>query len=370
MGVVKIHRDFEIENISFRKTSQIKDKNISRINYLLQYGKYQSTLDVEDIDFTAQDATSLQKTCLEHTKENDNTIPVNDDLEAAKVFFHKHFFSMFVCMLTGLYTLMFIPSIARLLFYTKKSDNPIKAFNRYLSTLNHTVQWYFSPKERTKSLKKVRKLHAMAVKQTLSKVKDENCVVTDNGAVPMSQFDLVVTQWAFIGAALTRPKSIGLCDVTTRELHLLTNQMYKVGRDLGISNEFNLCSGTLEETIQYAKDIENYVIIPALELNQDFESMAGHLMKGVNILNPFIDPLAFSAWTHKIFGAQKSYHKRREMLVSYKSRIFYHLHDFLFEWVLKNNFLNWVVIGFFNTLMDLTGQLHEKFRILRNELPI
>ena len=97
MGVVKIHRDFEIENITLRKSSQTKDKNISRINYLLEYGKYQSTLDVEDKDLTVQDDTQVQKTCLEHTKENDSSTHINDDLEAAKVFFHQHFFSMFVC---------------------------------------------------------------------------------------------------------------------------------------------------------------------------------------------------------------------------------------------------------------------------------
>ena len=111
MGVVKIHRDFEIENVALRKSSQTKDKNISRINYLLQYGKYQPTLDVDDKDLTVQDDTQVQKTCLEHTKETDNSIYVKDDLEAAKLFFHQHFFSMFVCMLTGLYTLMFLSLI-------------------------------------------------------------------------------------------------------------------------------------------------------------------------------------------------------------------------------------------------------------------
>ena len=133
----------------------------------------------------------------------------------------------------------------------------------------------------------------------------------------MSQFDMVLTQWAFIGAALTRPKSIGLSDISAMDLTHLTKQMYVVGKELGIADTFNLCLGSLEEIIQYAKDIEYYVIQPALESDNDFQSMAKYLLEGVNILNPFIDPLAFASWTHRLFGAKNSNLKRVSQLVSY-----------------------------------------------------
>ena len=296
-----------------------KRQNLPRINQLLRYGKYQTTLDEDDEDLSITDQHSAIDSHLDHFRETN----IEDDLKNSKKFFHDHFFAIFVCMLSGLYTLMFIPSISRLLFYTKNSDNPIKAFSRYLDTLNHTIQWYNNPEERTKSLKTVRKLHAIAARQTLKRIREENCIVTDNEAVPMSQYDLVLTQWAFIGAILTRPNKIGLIGISKLQLKSISNQMYKVGRDLGIVNKFNLCSGTLEDTIQYAKDIEKYVITPALECNEDFENMSVHLMNGVNILNPFIDPIAFSAWTHRLYCANKSYQRRYEMLVSYKSFCIY-----------------------------------------------
>ena len=328
-----------------QKSRKSDQRQFSRIEYLLKHGKCQPMLNEED----EVDTISY----LEHTQENTNVDDTNVNFEAAKEFFRRNFFSIFVCMLTGLYTLMFIPSISRLLFYTKKSDNPIKAFSRYLDTLNHTIQWYMSPKERTKSLKTVRKLHTMALKQTLRKIEDEDCVVTDQGAVPMSQFDLVLTQWAFIGAALIRSKDIGLRDVTQAELRYLTNQMYQVGRELGIANKFNLCSGNLEDIIEYAKDIESFVIRPALESEKEFESMSKHLMKGVNVLNPFIDPDAFSTWTHKLFGAKRSYQRRVENLRSYKSRVLYFLLIFLFKYVLNIKPIRWFAVFPLNTLMDL-----------------
>ena len=356
------------ENVS---VPQPETQRLSRIQRLLQYGKYQGTLDVDDVDLSIKDSFSSKRTTLDDGHGSNDTSTIDDDMNAAKEFFRDHFFAIFVCMLSGLYTLMFIPSISILLFYTRKSDNPIKAFTRYLDTLNHTIQWYSSPFDRTKSLKTVRKLHAIAARQTLGRIREEKCLVTENRAVPMSQYDLVLTQWAFIGAILTQPDRIGIPDVSKVQLKSIANQMYKVGRDLGISNDFNLCSGPIEDTIQYAKDIEKYVITPALELDKDFESMSVHLMNGVNILNPFIDPLAFSTWTHKLYSAKKSYQRRFEMLLSYKSWCFYYLQLFLFEYVLCNNLLKWTVTMSLNTMMDMNvhmANLHRQ-RITKKYYP-
>ena len=352
MGSITLD-DLTMENITLPQSYR---KNRTRIEHLLQNGKFQGTLDEEDEDYTTNEMD-----VNDTVRKNDATNSY-DDLNAAKEFFHQNFFTIFVCMLSGLYTLMFIPSISRLLFYTKNSDNPIKAYTRYLDTLNHTIQWYHSPIERKKSLKTVRKLHAMAAKQTLIRIREENCIVAENGAVPMSQYDLVLTQWAFIGAILTRPDKIGLGGASKTQLKTITNQMYKVGRDLGISNAFNLCSGTLEDTIEYAKDIEKYVITPALEAEDDFESMSMHLMNGMNIFNPFIDPIAFSTWTHKLYSANKSHQRRFKMLVSYKSWSFYYLQLFLFDYLLCNNVVKWITIISLNTMMDMNVYMANLLR--------
>ena len=52
--------------------------------------------------------------------------------EMAQKFFDQNIFSCFVSMLSGLYCLMFIPSIVKVLHSTGKSDSPKKAFIRYV----------------------------------------------------------------------------------------------------------------------------------------------------------------------------------------------------------------------------------------------
>ena len=78
---------------------------------------------------------------------------------------------------------MYIPSIVEVLFNTGKSGTPELAFQRYLRTLNNVLRWYdLKPIQRVKSLESVRRIHANVAKK-------EN----------MTQYDMVITQWAFIG---------------------------------------------------------------------------------------------------------------------------------------------------------------------------
>ena len=67
------------------------------------------------------------------TQEPDTNIDKeNNHIEKARQFFHENLFACFVGMLSGLYCLMFIPSIVKVLHSTGKSGDPKKAFNRYL----------------------------------------------------------------------------------------------------------------------------------------------------------------------------------------------------------------------------------------------
>ena len=48
-------------------------------------------------------------------------------------FFNANFFSLFVCMLTGLLSLMFVPGIVTILHFTGRSDTPTLAFRSKLN---------------------------------------------------------------------------------------------------------------------------------------------------------------------------------------------------------------------------------------------
>jgi hypothetical protein len=104
-------------------------------------------------------------------------------------FFHRNYFSLFVSMLTGLLSLMYVETIVRVLHLTGRSHAPVLAFTRYLGTLNHAVQWYEGLASLQASLRTVLQLHRAAALRTRRSEDDPS----------ISQFDMVVTQWAFIG---------------------------------------------------------------------------------------------------------------------------------------------------------------------------
>jgi len=127
--------------------------------------------------------------------EDDSHNADEERLERGISFFQDNFFTMFVSMLTGLLSLMYIDSIAIVLHTTNKSNSRTLSFSRYLSTLSHTVEWYQSIPKLLKSTSKVRQLHKKA-----SKLKN------------FSQYEMVVTQWAFVGPVLLWPEQFGVME--------------------------------------------------------------------------------------------------------------------------------------------------------------
>jgi len=214
-----------------------------------------------------------------------------EKLERGISFFHENFFTMFVSMLTGLLSLMYVDSIAIVLHTTNKSNSRTLSFSRYLSTLSHTVEWYHSIPKLLKSTSKVRQLHKKA-----SKLKN------------FSQYEMVVTQWAFVGPVLLWPEQFGVTQKSRKKLDGLLYIMYHVGRELGICEEFNLCAGTREDITHYCRLLLREEIQPrflSADSSTICKNLADHLLSGVHLLNPFINPEGFRTWTEKTVHEKK-----------------------------------------------------------------
>ena len=56
--------------------------------------------------------------------------------------FYNNVFAMMIAKLSGLLTLLAVPSILDILIFTKQSGTPCTAFRRYASTILHTFVWY------------------------------------------------------------------------------------------------------------------------------------------------------------------------------------------------------------------------------------
>jgi hypothetical protein len=104
-------------------------------------------------------------------------------------FFRRNYLSVFIGMLTGLLSLMYQPRIVRVLWLTGRSHTPARAFSRYLNTLSHAARWFQGGDELQASLRTVLQLHRGAAYRT--------CRLVGDPAI--SQLDMVVTQWAFVG---------------------------------------------------------------------------------------------------------------------------------------------------------------------------
>ena len=162
---------------------------------------------------------------------------------------------MFVSMLTGLLSLMYIETIASVLDATKKSNSTTLSFQRYLSTLNHTVQWYRDLPSLLKSSSRVRVLHRQAA-----------------SLKSFSQYEMVVTQWAFVGPVLLWPEHLGVDLGSEEDIDGVLHVMMMVGRQLGISEEFNLCRGGREECTEYSR-----LILEKVELYIEFLNFLYHV---------------------------------------------------------------------------------------------
>jgi len=287
---------------------------------------------------------------LEHDKILTNTherIDSDSDVDLDLVqegvnYFQANYFSMFVCMMTGLLSLMYINSITVILHLTGKSSSPSLAYQRYLMTMRHTSMWYTGPgvDSMVRSLKIVKVKHRAAAKQALRK------------GYLMSQYDMVLTQWAFIGPALLFPSSLGLPPPPSGLVYM----MKLVGRYLGVSEELNLCSGGLGRATQYSHLILTKVIQPVIlsdsSRSTEAQLLENSLLKSVNMMVPFIEPSAFKHWFLRLLSQHPSSPPSYEHL-SVLSTLLFRAQTLLLETVLHLPVLGGILRPLLNILMRL-----------------
>jgi len=282
--------------------------------------------------------------CLAHDIGlNDKNINVKEEdvdevlLQKGISYFYRNFFSLFVCMLTGLLSLMYIPSISTVLHLTKNSGSPALSFRRYLSTLQHTLRWYQGHRSLQDSLVVVRAKHKHAAMLTSG----------------ITQYDMVLTQWAFIGPALLFPRKLGIPRAEDEDMRGLVYIMYLVGKYLGIKEDLNICSGGVQNAAEYSHLILNEIISKKYGTETSTEickDMARHLLDGVNILNPFIDQGAFHCWTYRLLTNQEL---EERLTLEPKSKFLYNTMMLVLENLMHRPVLGSVIRYLANNLMRL-----------------
>lgn len=132
-----------------------------------------------------------------------------------------------------------VKSILEPLIETKQSASVALLFRRYLGTLSHVKTWYdgqvwIPGDEAFKSVMLIRKMHKTVAEKL-------NADLEEGAPLKISQYDMMITQFAFIGLAVLMPKKFGI-EWDDEDLDCVLHFWRLIGYLLGIEEKFNLFS--------------------------------------------------------------------------------------------------------------------------------
>ena len=168
------------------------------------------------------------------------------------------------------------------------------------------MHWYkLSENERLQSLKKVRRIHLAVSKSNI-----------------MTQYDMVLTQWAFIAPAFLKPNQIGMDTLTKEDLEGIKYVFYVVGHALGIDDLYNLCdlSLDLEDTVEYMELIFQNDIKYFLKSQSESSIshlMSQHLLLAIEMINPYLKPESFKYWAFHLLECPLDIKSIKHSILSY-----------------------------------------------------
>ncbi|GFU56867.1 DUF2236 domain-containing protein [Trichonephila clavipes] len=148
--------------------------------------------------------------------------------------------------LCGLLLSFYFTKNIKTLLSTGESGTKNSLFHRYLMTIRHIQKWYEGnvwdvndPAHRSISI--VRSMHAR-VGQKMAALND--------GIVYVSQWDMAVTQWAFVGPLVLFRSRVGLHGCSDEDYDAVIHFWRTIGYLLGIEDKYNLCHGTYDQVLK------------------------------------------------------------------------------------------------------------------------
>lgn len=216
----------------------------------------------------------------------------------AKSVYERHFMGINFAHLSGLLLLVRIDSIYETLSKTGESDSVSKLFKRYYHTVKHVKTWYEGDifeesSEAHRSLLIVRGMHNKVSKklndnpevlaqqsetpQEETKLMEKSKTGGGGGqidyddeasGVHISEYDIMITQFAFVGFIVLHADKVGLIeDFSRRDLDALLHFWRVIGYYLGASDKFNLCAHELTDIIGICEAITRLVYKKSMTKN-------------------------------------------------------------------------------------------------------
>ncbi|XP_067130440.1 uncharacterized protein [Centruroides vittatus] len=260
--------------------------------------------------------------------------------EARKIF-KKYFFSIFFAHLTGLIFTVHVPSIITTLLATKKSSTVLDIFRRYLSTLVHIKMWYegdiWNPEDPAyKSIIFVRKTHNEVAKK-LNAVKKQN-------QLSLSQYEMALTQYSFIGFIILYPKQIGM-SCNEEDLECLVHFWRGIGYQLGIYDKYNICTNGLGECRKICREIVDEIFKPNIvRQREECSTMSQNIIRAMTIFVPCLSWEAMMKFWFEIIHIPIHFKAKKQQIFEY----------WLMRVTFKLIFFNTLIRLFFNNILRMT----------------
>lgn len=201
--------------------------------------------------------------------------------------------------LCGLLLSFYFSKNVKTLRSTGESETKFNLFHRYLATIRHVQKWYegdvWDPKDSAhKSLAKVRSMH--------SRVANKMAALND-GIVYVSQWDMAVTQWAFVGPMVLFRSKVGLHSCTEEQYESLIHFWRVIGYLLGIEDQYNLCTGDYEQVVAACKSLldkeyKDHVVIA----DPSSVSMGKNVIAAMSMIDPLLTWPSMSNYIHELVG--------------------------------------------------------------------
>lgn len=195
-------------------------------------------------------------------------------------FFEKHTMSLTLIWHCSLVIGFSLPSLLTAVDFTHVSDTPKKALQRYMRTFDALVLWHTgniwdSSSKSYASVQDTRGMH---------KAVRSNMKVHLPGTTWISMYDMATVQTGFMGATTLMPTKFGI-HVTAEELEDYVFFWKCVGHQLGLEDQYNLCSLGKVTSDKIVNEVISQVLLPDIaNPPEQYSKTAEAYIDGLNLL--------------------------------------------------------------------------------------
>jgi ER-bound oxygenase mpaB/B'/Rubber oxygenase, catalytic domain len=201
----------------------------------------------------------------------------------AQRYFKENRFGIVVTSLVGLLSLFAEPHELAVLTSTGRLSEAKTSKSRVIRTTLHMLTWYETELATSSlswaSLRKVRRLHFCTSNSSERK-----------GIGHISELDLALTTFGFMGFAIIRPHLFGIEHKSEDDHEAFIHFWAAVGHALGVQDKNNMCLFSPEVVGQICEIFRRYIFIPLMQVETPmFKSIVAALVAGYSDYMPLLN---------------------------------------------------------------------------------